>query len=112
MIKNVQESDDGTYTCRAVVMQTGELAERNIKLEVCDEQKFRVNDSQNILKIHLIFDCVKLINLQVYTAPEMEDRETTVRIKEGESAAITCKARGKPPPTYTWIKASTREVRL
>ncbi|XP_028027487.1 fasciclin-2-like isoform X1 [Bombyx mandarina] len=78
MIKNVQESDDGTYTCRAVVMQTGELAERNIKLEV-------------------------------YTAPEMEERETTVRIKEGESAAITCKARGKPPPTYTWIKASTRE---
>lgn len=35
MIKNVQESDDGTYTCRAVVIPTGELAERNIKLEVC-----------------------------------------------------------------------------
>jgi thioredoxin reductase len=34
MIKNVQESDDGTYTCRAVVITTGELAERNIKLEV------------------------------------------------------------------------------
>ncbi|VVD03759.1 unnamed protein product [Leptidea sinapis] len=72
------ESDDGTYTCRAVVIQTGELAERNIKLEV-------------------------------YTAPEMEERETKVVIKEGESAAITCKARGKPPPTYSWIKASTRE---
>ncbi|KAL4715775.1 hypothetical protein ACJJTC_006354 [Scirpophaga incertulas] len=78
MIKNVQESDDGTYTCRAVVIPTGELAERSIKLEV-------------------------------YTAPEMEERETRVEIKEGESAAITCKARGKPPPTYTWIKASTRE---
>lgn len=34
MIKNVEESDDGTYTCRAVVIQTGELSERNIKLEV------------------------------------------------------------------------------
>lgn len=34
MIKGVEESDDGTYTCRAVVIQTGELAERNIKLEV------------------------------------------------------------------------------
>lgn len=34
LIKNVEESDDGTYTCRAVVIQTGELAERNIKLEV------------------------------------------------------------------------------
>ncbi|CAG9788370.1 unnamed protein product [Diatraea saccharalis] len=78
LIKNVQESDDGTYTCRAVVIPTGELAERNIKLEV-------------------------------YTAPEMEERETRVEIKEGDSAAITCKANGKPPPTYAWIKASTRE---
>ncbi|KAG6442492.1 hypothetical protein O3G_MSEX002367 [Manduca sexta] len=78
LIKGVEESDDGTYTCRAVVIQTGELAERNIKLEV-------------------------------YTAPEMEERESRVEIKEGESAAITCKARGKPPPRYTWIKASTRE---
>lgn len=34
LIRNIQESDDGTYTCRAVVIQTGELAERNIKLEV------------------------------------------------------------------------------
>lgn len=78
LIRNVQESDDGLYTCRAVVIQTGELAERNIKVEV-------------------------------YTAPEMEEREKRVVIKEGESAAITCKARGKPPPTYSWIKASTRE---
>ncbi|XP_045773463.1 fasciclin-2 isoform X2 [Maniola jurtina] len=78
LIKNIQESDDGTYTCRAVVIQTGELSERNIKLEV-------------------------------NTAPEMEERETKVVIKEGETASITCKARGKPPPTYSWIKASTRE---
>lgn len=53
----------------------------------------------------------KLFIFKVYTAPEMEDRDPRVVIKEGESAAITCKARGKPPPTYTWIKASTREVR-
>ncbi|KAM3957807.1 neural cell adhesion molecule fasciclin 2 [Aphomia sociella] len=77
-IKNVQESDDGSYMCRAVVIHTGELAEREIKLEV-------------------------------YTAPEMEERDPVVVIKEGESAQITCKARGKPPPTYNWIKASTRE---
>lgn len=40
----------------------------------------------------------------------MEERELRVEIKEGESAAITCKARGKPPPKYSWIKDSTREV--
>lgn len=39
----------------------------------------------------------------------MEERESKVVIKEGETTSITCKARGKPPPTYSWIKASTRE---
>lgn len=34
MIKNVQENDDGVYTCRAVVIETGELNERNIRVEV------------------------------------------------------------------------------
>lgn len=34
LIKNVQESDDGTYTCRAAVIQTGELMERSIQLYV------------------------------------------------------------------------------
>ncbi|XP_055380619.1 fasciclin-2 [Condylostylus longicornis] len=34
LIKNVQESDDGFYTCRALVMQTGDLDERHIRVEV------------------------------------------------------------------------------
>ena len=34
LIKDVQESDDGIYTCRAAVIQTGELVERNIRVEV------------------------------------------------------------------------------
>jgi neural cell adhesion molecule len=34
LVKSVQESDDGIYTCRAAVIQTGELMERNIRLEV------------------------------------------------------------------------------
>lgn len=33
-IKNVQESDDGIYTCRASVQHTGELQERPIRVEV------------------------------------------------------------------------------
>lgn len=33
-IKNVQESDDGIYTCRASVPTTGELQERPIRVEV------------------------------------------------------------------------------
>lgn len=34
LIRNVQESDDGIYTCRAAVIVTGELSERNIRVEV------------------------------------------------------------------------------
>lgn len=34
LIKNIQDSDDGIYTCRAAVIQTGELVERNIRVEV------------------------------------------------------------------------------
>jgi neural cell adhesion molecule len=34
LIKNVQESDEGTYTCRAAVTKTGEMMERYIRLEV------------------------------------------------------------------------------
>ena len=33
LIKNVEEGDDGIYTCRALVIDTGELAEKNIKVE-------------------------------------------------------------------------------
>ncbi|XP_055913981.1 fasciclin-2 isoform X2 [Eupeodes corollae] len=34
LIRNVQESDDGIYTCRAAVIETGELVERVIRVEV------------------------------------------------------------------------------
>lgn len=34
LIRNVQESDDGTYSCRAAVISTGELDIRYIKVEV------------------------------------------------------------------------------
>lgn len=43
MIKNVEESDEDIYTCRAVVYETGELAERIIKLEV------------NMIKIYFLY---------------------------------------------------------
>lgn len=31
-IKNVRESDDGVYTCKAVVFSTGEIKTKNIKV--------------------------------------------------------------------------------
>uniref|UniRef100_A0A1L8DM60 Putative neural cell adhesion molecule l1 n=1 Tax=Nyssomyia neivai TaxID=330878 RepID=A0A1L8DM60_9DIPT len=34
LIRSVEEADDGIYTCRAAVIQTGELVERNIRVEV------------------------------------------------------------------------------
>ncbi|XP_059622214.1 fasciclin-2 isoform X3 [Phlebotomus argentipes] len=34
LIRSVEEADDGIYTCRAAVIQTGELVERSIRVEV------------------------------------------------------------------------------
>lgn len=34
LIVKAAETDDGTYTCRAIVMDTGELQERNIRVVV------------------------------------------------------------------------------
>ena len=38
LIKNVDYDDAGTYTCRARVLETGSLEERDIKLEVCTKR--------------------------------------------------------------------------
>ena len=35
IIKKATEQDDGTYTCRAIVIDNGDLSERNIHVEVC-----------------------------------------------------------------------------
>ncbi|XP_011642324.1 fasciclin-2 isoform X3 [Pogonomyrmex barbatus] len=77
-IKNVQESDDGIYTCRASVQTTGELKERAIRVEV-------------------------------HVRPTIEEIPSPVNIIEGENANIRCKANGKPPPMFTWIKSLTQQ---
>ncbi|XP_011165129.3 fasciclin-2 isoform X2 [Solenopsis invicta] len=77
-IKNVQESDDGVYTCRASVPTTGELQERAIRVEV-------------------------------HIKPVIEEILSPVDIIEGENANIECKASGKPPPSFTWVKSLTQQ---
>ncbi|XP_012229670.1 fasciclin-2 isoform X3 [Linepithema humile] len=77
-IKNVQESDDGVYTCRASVQTTGELKERPIRVEV-------------------------------HIRPTIDEILSPVDIVEGENANIECKAKGKPPPTISWIKSISQQ---
>jgi len=78
LIVKATEADDGTYTCRAIVIETGELSERNIHVEV-------------------------------HTPPTFEKMNSSVTLVETETKSVTCKANGKPLPTYSWIKVSTRE---
>lgn len=47
--------------------------------------------------------------LKVHTPPTFEKMNSSVTIVETETRSVTCKASGKPLPTYSWIKASTRE---
>ncbi|XP_043285257.1 fasciclin-2 isoform X2 [Venturia canescens] len=77
-IKKVVESDEGIYTCRALVIPTGEVQERAIRVEVLEE-------------------------------PKIEETHSEIEIVEGKTETITCKASGKPPPKYTWVKYLTRE---
>lgn len=79
-IQKPAESDDGVYTCRAIVVQTGELAQRDIRVEVHTPPAF---DTQHM--------------------------QPSTRIIEGDTATISCKALGKPKPTFSWIKASTQQ---
>ncbi|GFG32210.1 hypothetical protein Cfor_02031 [Coptotermes formosanus] len=78
LIVKATEADDGTYTCRAIVIETGELSERNIRVEV-------------------------------HTPPAFEKMDSSVTVVEANTASVMCKASGKPLPTYSWIKSSTRE---
>lgn len=77
LIRNVQESDDGIYACRAAVIFTGDLDIRYIKVEV--------------------------------QIPPKIEQMVPIEIVEGEQAAIQCKATGKPPPRYSWIKGSNNQ---
>ncbi|XP_044731332.1 fasciclin-2 isoform X2 [Chrysoperla carnea] len=79
LLRNVQETDDGVYTCRAFVPFTGEMKERPIKVEV-----------------HIPPQIV-------------EPEQNTFEFVEGEPAQIICNATGKPNPVYTWVKQSTQE---
>ncbi|XP_023709621.1 fasciclin-2 isoform X4 [Cryptotermes secundus] len=78
LIVKATEADDGTYTCRAIVIDTGELSERNIRVVV-------------------------------HTPPTFDKMESSVRVVETETASVTCKASGKPPPTFSWIRLPTQE---
>ncbi|XP_038120325.1 fasciclin-2 isoform X7 [Culex quinquefasciatus] len=51
LIRNVSESDDGLYTCRAAVISTGELAKRVIRVEV--------QIKPEVQKLPLVLDAVE-----------------------------------------------------
>jgi neurocan core protein len=47
--------------------------------------------------------------LKVHTPPTFEKTNSSVTVVETKTEAVMCKASGKPLPTYSWIKTSTRE---
>ncbi|KAG8268649.1 axonal fasciculation [Homalodisca vitripennis] len=125
VIQNVTEEDDGTYICRAIVLDTGELSERNIKVEtnagdytelplVEAKQVYQhvsVSEKKKWSKYrtlgHPSGDSYQLEAPHVHTAPTFDERmPTTVEVVEGESASVTCVAKGKPNPQYSWIRSN------
>lgn len=50
----------------------------------------------------------RYIKVEVLIPPTVQPLEP-IEITEGETANIVCKAIGKPPPSYTWIKLSNNQ---
>lgn len=44
------------------------------------------------------------IRVEVHVRPSIEEIPSPIDIIEGESANIECKASGKPPPEFSWVK--------
>ncbi|KAL0114096.1 hypothetical protein PUN28_011428 [Cardiocondyla obscurior] len=49
------------------------------------------------------------IRVEVHVRPTIEEYSSPVDIIEGENANIACKASGKPPPMFTWVKSLTQQ---
>jgi len=73
LIKKVNREDAGTYTCRARVLETGSLEERDIKMEV------------HVPPVWI------------------EKPSFSVRGVEQEKVELGCIADGTPHPHYTWV---------
>lgn len=74
LIQNVTAEDDGIYKCRAIVLDTGNIQDRDIRVEVHVPPTF---------------------------AP---DQVSQLEVVEGEMASVRCAANGKPEPKVTWIQ--------
>lgn len=113
IIKNVRADDDGTYICRALVLETGQLQEKKIKVEVGERYSGFLFLSFHIFRI--IYYCSDNFlfvpfQVQVHTKPKIsESMPKSLEVVDGESASIKCNASGKPAPTYIWLKGSTKQ---
>ncbi|KOB73599.1 Fasciclin II GPI-linked isoform [Operophtera brumata] len=131
LIKNVEESDEDTYTCRAVVFETGELAERTIKLEVYTAPEMERHDTKNLattsrysvndLTGRLNFDRVEAgdygkyiciadnlagqnetgIEVEVLVKPKIFELFNTTA-PVGQEGKLECKASGRPAPRISF----------
>ena len=52
---------------------------------------------------------IRTIRVEVLEVPQIVELPTEVEIIEGKTETITCKASGKPPPKYSWVKSIERK---
>jgi neural cell adhesion molecule len=170
MIKNVELTHDGVYTCRAAVIQTGELMERNIKLDVqlipeitslekvytaIEGQEFSVrcigtgkpapqftwlnreqkdmstadrfsvvahNGQMSITRVEEydngVYTCIarnsagfveKRMDLNVIVKPKIYELWNVTVPIGADYTNLTCKAKGRPPPTITFRRWGSTE---
>lgn len=81
VIQQISSEDDGTYVCRAKVPDEGELAERQIQVEV--------HSMPEILE---------------------PSPGASFEVVEKEAGSIPCRTAGKPVPTRTWVNPDNADA--
>nr|CAD7417124.1 unnamed protein product [Timema cristinae] len=104
LIQKASESDDGVYT-----LQGHRHRDRGVGRE---EHPCRETGELVHLQAHCHRD--RGVGPEehpvVHTPPTFEDMGSEpVEVIEGEQASVTCKAKGKPQPKFSWIKSLKQE---
>ena len=79
------------------------IADNNFNLEISD---LTLDDESDYkCEVDIMRRPIRIVNtLEVLIAPQIQAKESKVRLKKGENYTLRCSAHGHPNPRITWTK--------